>query len=226
MSSSGSPAERPGKKNDQIISYYTLRVLIGAAGILLPLFLVVAKFIAEGSLKLEFSISDYYNNSSAGDVLVGILFALAFFLFSYKGYDKLDQRTALTGSISALGVALFPTTSANELVSHLHLVFALLLFSVFIFFSVYLFLKKSPGTATTAQKEKRNTIYLICGIIMIGCIAAITLCFLWLGTAAKKYNLVFWLETVALASFGISWITKSEFLYLRDADNKEQKEKF
>ena len=44
--------EQPGNKtaenqNDQIISYLTLRVLIGATGVLLPLLVVIGKFISD-----------------------------------------------------------------------------------------------------------------------------------------------------------------------------------
>ena len=72
--------KRSGNDNNQIIPYYTLRLLIGAAGILLPFLLVIGKLISENSLQIEYSISDYYDNSTAGDILVGVLFSLAFFL--------------------------------------------------------------------------------------------------------------------------------------------------
>ena len=98
-----------------------------------------------------------------------------------------------------------------------------LLFGVFIFFSIYLFRKKAPDGIVTIQKEKRNRIYLACGLIMIICITGVILsCFVFMPLA-KKYCLVFWLEAIALVSFGVSWITKAEFLYLKDNDNAEQK---
>src|SRR6266853_3714065 len=126
---------RPGNGNDQIISYYTLRVLIGAAGILLPVLLVIGKLISENSFQIEYSISDYYDNSTAGDILVGVLFALAFFLVSYKGYAAIDSIAANFGCVFALGVALCPTTSKNLVIHYAHFAFAFFLFSVFIFFS-------------------------------------------------------------------------------------------
>jgi len=30
---------------------------------------------------------------------------------------------------------------------------------------------------------------------------------------SKKYHLVFWLESIALAAFGFSWITKAEIVF-------------
>jgi len=201
--------KRPGNDNDQIIPYYTLRVLIGAAGISLPLLLWIGKLIFNNSWQVEYSISDYYDNGTAGDILVGVLFALAFFLVSYKGYAPIDSIAANFGCAFALGVALCPTTSDNKIIHILHFVFALLLFSVFIFFSIYLFRKKSPHP--TKQKKNRNKVYLICGILMIICIAGIAVYQIF--DLNSSWHPVFWLESLALISFGFSWITKAEVLF-------------
>lgn len=204
--------KRYGNDNDQIIPYYVLRILIGAAGICLPFLLVIGKLIYNGSFQLEYSISDYYDNGTAGDMLVGVLFSLAFFLVSYRGYAPIDSIAANFGCAFALGVALFPTTSTNKFVHYSHFVFALLLFSDFIFFSIYLFRKKNPNP--TAQKEKRNAVYLICGIVMIVCIVVIAASEIFLSDAVKnKLHLVFWMESLALFAFGFSWITKAEMVF-------------
>jgi len=208
--------KRPGNANDQIIPYFTLRILIGAAGISLPILLVIGKLIAENSFQLEYSISDYYDNSTAGDILVGVLFSLAFFLVSYKGYAPIDSIAANLGCAFALGVALFPTTSKNTFVHYAHFVFAFLLFSIFIFFSLYLFRKSAPHP--TKQKKNRNKVYLLCGVLMILCIAGIAISEIF--EIGPNLHLVFWLESIALASFGFSWITKAEVLF-HDENKKE-----
>lgn len=209
------PGIKTPEKNDQVISYYALRILIGATGVLLPILLIIGNLFANNSFKIEYSVSDYYDNGTAGDILVGILFVLGFFLMTYKGYDKTDSRAANFGCVFALGVALCPTTSNNPFIHKLHFVFALLLFSVFIFFSIYLFRKTGPGKCTI-QKDKRNKVYLVCGILMIASIIGIALVMLVFKTAAQDYQLVFWFESLALVSFGISWITKAEYLFLKD----------
>src|SRR5207249_7322921 len=107
--------KRRGNDNDQIIPYYTLRMLIGAAGILLPILLVIGKLISENSFQIEYSISDYYDNSTAGDILVGVLFSLAFFLVSYKGYAAIDSIAANFGCACFRGCTV-PTTSKNQLI--------------------------------------------------------------------------------------------------------------
>ncbi|MEO6541285.1 MAG: hypothetical protein ABIN74_09855, partial [Ferruginibacter sp.] len=107
------------------------------------------------------------------------------------------------------------TTSTNHVVHIMHFVFALLLFSVFIFFSIYLFRKTGPGRRTK-QKDKRDKVYFTCGIIMILCIAGIAVGMIWLKEISATYHFVFWFESLALMAFGFSWVTKAEFLFLKD----------
>ena len=201
----------------QIIEHKTLRILIGAAGVLLPLLLFTGNWISECTTHLEFSISDYYDNGAAGDILVGILFVLGFFLFSYHGYDAKDDLTANLGGAFALGVALFPTTSANPVIHSLHFVFATLLFVAFAVFSIWLFRKSNvPKEQWTKKKSKRNMIYFLCGIIIIACIVAIPVCIFFFHQATIDCHLVFWIESIALLSFGFSWLTKAEWFMLKD----------
>ena len=214
------PKKNTGENNNQIISYVILRVLIGAAGIALPFLLMIGKLIANSSTQIEFSVSDYYDNGTAGDILVGILFVLGLFLIAYKGYERIDSIAANFGGSFALGVALFPTTSSNHTIHIMHFVFALLLFSTFIFFSIYLFRKTDLNKKTTQQKDNRNRIYLICGIVMIVCVAAIAVGMLWLTELSATYHLVFWFESIALIAFGFSWVTKAEVLFLKDEEKK------
>ena len=64
------------------------------------------------------------------------------------------------------------------------------------------------------EKAKRNKLYVSCGVVILGCIALIPFYHFFLedtGIAALKP--VFWLETLALWAFGISWMTKGEMLW-------------
>ena len=88
---------------------------------------------------------------------------------------------------------------------------------------MYLFRRSDPRKSCTKEKETRNKAYLVCGIIMIVCIAGITICSFLLQELSAKYHLVFWLETIALIAFGFSWITKAEFLFWKDDDTVEKK---
>jgi hypothetical protein len=206
------PTQRTDNR-EEIISHVILRLLIGMAGILMPLLLVAGKLIYNSDLTLEDSISDYYDDGAAGDIFVGILFVLGAFLFSYRGKEPIDSKAANVGSLAAIGVALFPTMSSLKWVSFMHFVFAILLFSVFIFFALVIFRKHKPS-GVTDQKKIRNQVYLVSGIIMIICVVAIGVCFLALDEAVRnQYNLVFWFESIALMTFGFSWITKAEVIF-------------
>ena len=200
---------------NQVISYLNLRTLIGVLGFALPFLLVTVDSLLRGSFHIEFSISDYYDNGAAGDLLVGILFVLGFFLVSYKGYNKTDDRVADLGFVAALGVALFPTTfCATCAIHYLHFVFALLLFGVFIVFSLLLFTKTEKGKKPMGRKKTRNRVYITCGIIMILCIAGIALSLQkFMNDISQRYSLVFWFEAIALAAFGFSWIVKGEVFW-------------
>jgi hypothetical protein len=60
-------------------------------------------------------------------------------------------------------------------------------------------------------------VYLVCGILIILSIILIAVV-MFLPAAANihRINPVFWLETIALFAFGISWLVKGEVV-LKDA---------
>ena len=139
------------KKNDNfLISYHTLRQLIGVLGILLPfLCWAVNAFINRMDFlnnpiftdawqssaytpgkDLKPSVSDFYYSAS-GPFFTGVLITVAIFLFSYKGYDKddkndryawiTDKLLANTGALSLLGIVVFPTASKIKLTDNIHI---------------------------------------------------------------------------------------------------------
>lgn len=200
-----------------IVSIETVRLFIGALGILIPWVTILTDFIFTGSFHLEFSMSDYYDNGVSGDFFVGTLFMLASFLFTYKGYEIIDSIAASFGAFCAMGVAVFPTTSDLQIVHNLHYVFFSLLFITFIYFSIYLFRKGDSREMITKQRKMRNRVYLSCGLIMIICMVGISInSFGVLGDTLNKYNFTLWFEVLAFFAFGLSWITKSNSFIFTD----------
>jgi len=55
---------------------------------------------------------------------------------------------------------------------------------------------------------------------MIVCIIGIALSMYFLESLSETLHLVFWLESLALMAFGFSWITKAEFLFMKDEEDK------
>jgi len=201
----------PSKGHQELVSYLTLRRVIGALGVLLPVLLVAWVYLT-GRTTLEPSISEYYG-TEARDLLVGSLFAIGLFLFSYRGHDRRDDRAGDWACVFALGVALFPTTSDVGLVRVLHLVFATALFLVLAYFSLALFTKTDPTMPPTKEKLLRNRLYVTCGVVMLACIAAIVLFYVVLrDSPVAGVKPVFWLESIALWAFGWSWFVKGETL--------------
>jgi hypothetical protein len=205
-----------------VVSYLTLRTLVGLLGVLLPILLVVGWPLLSGGLQIKPSISDYYDTPMR-DVFVGVLFAIGSFLFSYNGYDD-DGIAGKCASFAAIGVALFPATSQTRGVPAAHFVFAAILFLTLSYFSLVLF-TRSKGEQTP-EKKLRNRVFVVCGVVMLASIALIAIDHLVpildepLYEAIEKGKPVLVLETLALWSFGISWAVKGEAL-LADPETTE-----
>jgi hypothetical protein len=218
--------------NSFVISYLELRVGLGIVGFFLPFILISGAWLFSECGALQPSISHYYY-TVMGSYFVGSLCAVAMFLFFYKGYEKKDAIVANIAGVLALIVAFFPTDPVDDSscayfvfvrphhFNTIHYTAAALLFSSFAYFSLVLFTKSKPGLSDEENKKIRNSIYKICGTIIIACILLIgTYNFLDnfnkpLYQKISFYKPVLFLETIALVAFGTSWITKGE-IFLRD----------
>ena len=201
--------------NSLVFSYLSLRRVIGILGFTLPFLLALGGW-AIFDTGLQRSMSAYYH-TGMGDVFVGILFALGFFLLSYKGYERRDDLVGDLGFVFALGVALFPTTptgthGGTDLIGYIHLACAGLFFGTLIYFALFLFTKSAPDQPVTRKKRHRNLVYRTCGYAMLLCILLIGVYNIADGdeSSLARINPVFWLEAIAVAAFGISWLIKGE----------------
>ena len=93
---------------------------------------------------------------------------------------------------------------------------ATVMFLTLAYFSYCLF-TKSNGQPTP-QKRKRNVVYRICGVAIVACIVLVGVFKLFLAaTPIADLDPAFWLESLALWAFGISWFVKGETLW-KDVD--------
>ncbi len=216
--------ERLKSENALVFSYLALRKAIGFLGTSFPfvLFLGAMIFFRTG---IQNSISSYYH-TGMGDVFVGTLCVIGFFLLSYKGYERADDIAGDWGCIFAVGMALFPTTPDNpasgdaRFIGYIHFAFAALFFLTLIYFSLFLFTKTDPSRPATRRKLHRNKVYKVCGYTMSLCIVLIVIYYLLpdeVASAMEVYKLVFWLEAIAVVAFGISWLTKGEAILMDEA---------
>lgn len=207
----------PEDAKDYVISYHALLIAVGILGILFPIILVFGDMILDKQYHLLNSISSYYH-TRMGNGFVGILCAVALFMFSYLGHDKRDNIAGHLAGIFALGIAFFPNNTCDPwtIKNIIHLSSAFLFFSTLIYFSLCLFTQSKEKKPYSKPKANRNRVFIICGWIMILCIVLIALYMAWLidvFPCLENIEPVFWLESIALLAFGISWITKGQLIY-------------
>ena len=210
------PVSASTPQDPLVLSYLALRKAVGTIGFALPFVLAFGNMILLKRLVIESSISSYYY-TGMGNVFVGSLFAIGVFLMSTRGYDRKDEIAGRLACAFAIGVALFPTTPdmgvtpRDKLIGTLHLSFAALLFLTLAYFSLALFTKTAPDKTPTRRKLQRNTVYRVCGYTIL---ASIFLMFVValpaVKTVVERLTPVFWLESLAVVAFGVSWLTKGE----------------
>ena len=211
------PLFHPSGADDR--SSHAHRQLIGILGLVLPglLWLMAVWRPTEALPRLQplSSVSAYYYTGAVA-AFVGILIALAVFLFTYRGYDNVhgrrDRVAAVVAGGAAVVVALFPTAAPAGLsapswwtlrTGTIHYASAVVLFGAFIYFSLFLFPKSNvrDGASLPGDKRVRNRIYIVCGGAMVACI-------LWAGGALYAGRPIFWPEALALEFFAVSWLVK------------------
>lgn len=198
-------------------SYLSLRTLIGLLGMSLP-FVVSFGALVFYQTGLQTSISAYYHTGMR-DFLVGILWAVGLFLFSYQGYEPIDSFAAKLSCFFAIGVAVFPTSpdGATEpgviFIGQIHLLFSALLFVTLTCFCFFLFTKTDPDLPPTRRKLQRNKVYRLSGTVMSTCILLMFIYHILPQEIASIFAIarpVYWLEALAIFAFGVSWFVKGE----------------
>jgi hypothetical protein len=220
------------KKNENlIVSYLTLRKLIGLLGMLLPFACIFGGSLFQSKSVLD-SISAYYH-SNMRDALTGLLVGVSLFLLTYKGYELSDTIVAIISGIAGLGIALFPCESRIEpsvavglfqltppIAGYLHYGSSALFFILLGINSFFLF-TLSDKKNWTKSKGIRNGIYRVCGIVIFASLLMLAILSMILGNKLIEtvWTLVF--ETIMLLAFGISWLVKGETLFA-DKPNEER----
>jgi hypothetical protein len=202
-------------------AYRYLQKAVGLIAVTLP-FVVAIGHVLTGGHGIQGSISAYYY-THMGNYFVGSLFALGVFFLSYNHRPlpkyQLDNVLSNVASAMAIGVALFPTSSdgvkahgGDAVVAVVHLVFAGILFALLAVFSLVLFTKTDDAQSMTPAKRKRNRVYITCGSVIVLALALVVVA--EIAKPPRSWHTLFWLESVAVVAFGVSWLVKGEFLGL------------
>ncbi len=210
----------------EIVSYITLRRLIGVLGMTLPLVCIAGGALFAGTPGQR-SIS-YYYHTNMRDFLVGLLVTVSMFFITYRGYDRKDRLVTWIIGLAGLGLAFFPIRSVESpdapagiflmdpaSASVIHVTCAVVFFALLAFNSIFLFTLSGKGTTPrTKNKKIRNRIHLACGGAILASLAAIGV--LWLARGETSMNQSRWvlaLQTVMLLAFGISWLVKGKTVF-------------
>ncbi len=211
-----------------ISSGYTLRKLVGILGMALPVLLYGGLYLSDGHYVPLDSISHYYYTRVSG-IFIIILGTLAIFLLVYKGKKSIDFYISFIAGIFALCVLLFPTSNISEICKdinnkysvtilddsvvrqYFHFASAGIFLLCLSFMSLCLFtISNKPVEKRGIGKKVRNRIYRTCGVIMI-----LSLLVILLGALKvipqiyyEGCHLTFWMEAIAIESFGFSWLIK------------------
>ena len=204
----------PLPPDTRLISYLTLRRFVGVVAVALPVVVLFGHMIVVHEWVVQRSLSDYYHTSMR-NIFVGSLCAIGVFLITYRTDQPRENRISnFAGGFMVL-VAWFPVTAMNAVkgdawVGVLHVVFAVVTFLLLAVIAWSVFTK----SAAAAPMEKlRNRVYQACAVIMIGSIVAMGLLMLVpAGSPIRDLRPLFWLETLAIWAFGISWLVKGRIL--------------
>lgn len=194
-------------RHKPVFDYRTLRLLAGLVAFALP---VVAWLISSTPLS---SISASYH-TEARDVFVGSLFVIGALLWAYNGHTPREKCVSKGASLAAIIVAIFPTSCdfcASDIKSVIHYVAAVVLFSTIVYFCLGPFRKNTRGQE--GKKGRRATIYLVCGLIILGCMLGAGVTEFTMSAATRKaLAITFVAEFVALWAFGVAWIVSGKVI--------------
>jgi len=204
-----------------VVSYLTLRRLIGWVGILMPFAIRLGDYWLEGVWSSE-SISAYYYTRMR-DVFTGTLIVTGALLSCYRGPGTRDNVVTTIAGLAAVGIALLPidpeyspitlarfreTLSAACYQNHGPLGYHFYAVTIFFGLAAYLvyFRFPLPSVPTiTPQKLQRNRVYRLCGVVM-----ALSFVVIAAVKYGSKEGSIFWPETTAIVAFGVAWLVKGQ----------------
>ena len=207
-----------------------LRKTIGWLGFALPWIVLILCVIfgcaPEGHLFPDSISATYYFAPTITPFMI-ILGAAGIVLICYRGYTWVDDLINTLTGIFALCICLFPCFNGSygavgtfqvpvEISGWIHNISAALFFLLLAYNCIFLFTKSSGEM--TRNKKIRNIIYYVCG----GGMATSLIAILFLGSV---YSGTWWVEAIALAFFGIAYLTKADvypWLFCDSANKDEE----
>jgi hypothetical protein len=206
-----------------VVSYLTLRQMIGWVAIVMPAAIRIGAFHFE-HIHSTNSISAYYYTGMR-DVFVSTLVLAGALIACYRTPARSDNVVAIIAGLAAIGIGLFPMSPvyAQEILDQFpsmterlcyeshgilgyHFYFVAVFFAL-AFYLVYFRFSAFTPREPTREKVLRNRVYKVCGAAMlVGFVAIGVLHFL------SKDASIFWPESLAVIAFSAAWLVKGQIV--------------
>jgi lipid-A-disaccharide synthase-like uncharacterized protein len=201
------------QENTRVINHKVLRQGTGIIALLMPF---AVQFLSGEESSLQSISASYWTES--GDIFVGSLIAVAFFLAAYNG-TSLCQKDAeywisKAAGLFALFVALVPTAKdgyyppqwvAKMTFGHTATVHYIAAISLFI--CLYLLINFFARRAKYKGKRSRSKIYAAIGLGMLIGMPAVY----FIATALGSDDQIYWVEVLGLVLFGAGWLVAGSY---------------
>ena len=211
-------------------TYFSLRFGLGILAILFPVLLVVVGSLRD--IPLQNSMSAYYFAEPTDPAMrefrmrglfVGILFAVGFFLFLYKGFSRTENIALNLAGLCAVLVALIPMKTACEDCgtndfAFWHYFFAALLFACIAFVAVLCSEKTLNILEEVRGKEKADKYRNYYDIIGASMILLPSLAFVLSYVFEIRNKAIILVEALGIVVFSIYWFVKSRELRISNAE--------
>lgn len=222
-------AQRPG--SELIHSFLALRNAVGWLAMALPAILFAVMAAGSATEPLSSISQSYYRLVSA--LFVGLLCAIGVFLLFYRGYDGRDRVASAVAGACAIIVGQVPCGEGcrapaainaglwgwerwySAPFGWLHYGAAALMFAALAYFCFALFPQTDKRANPGVRKQLRNRWYLCCGVVIVIAMALAfsDLIYQWALRTDHGWlpeRATFWIETLMIEAFGLSWAIKGE----------------
>ena len=205
-------------------TYFTLRTGLAVTALLFPLLLFGLG--RRAGVSLLSSMSAYYHEAATRNVFVGVLFAIGFGLWAYKGFRRIENWALNAAGVFALGIALVPTSlcRGQDCPRYtLHGTFAVLFFVCIAYVAIF----RAVDTIRLLEQKKGanaaawfRAAYRVLGVAMVGLPGAAAIVSTVLQRGDEESTRVFWIEFAAVYAFAAYWIVKSIEISITQAERR------
>ena len=200
----------PEAIRDNIIgTYFNLRVAMAALSFLFPIVFYLYTLKRFGGLEQD-SMSAFYGayGGIIRDWFVGVLWAVGFFLISYKGLSTLENWLLNGAGISAVGIAMFPCNCWTHHIGDTSKVHGSFAFAFFGCMSIVVLWFSRKTLCLVSNRQWRNLFhaaYTAIGFFLIGSITTV----FTLRTLPSYKAAAFRIEWLGIWAFAAYWATKT-----------------